>query len=182
MIGQLPQSLQVAGKELEINSDYRVVLRIFDAFADPDGETEEKMMFLLEMLYSRPEEIEDYEEAIEKALWFVNCGNKRESREQKPVYDWEQDESMIFSAVNKVAGIETRNVPYMHYWTWMGYFNEVGESLFTTVVGIREKLNSNKKLEKHEREFYRKNRDIVKIERKYSQDEKDELELLNEIV
>ncbi len=53
---------------------------------------------------------------------------------------------MIVPAVNKVAGKEIRTVPYMHWWTFFGYFMESGECLFNTVVGIRSKKAKGEKL------------------------------------
>ena len=32
---------------------------------------------------------------------------------EQPTYNWTQDEQMIFSAINKVAGRETRELEYM---------------------------------------------------------------------
>lgn len=78
---------------------------------------------------------------------------------------------MIFSAVNKVAGKETREMEYLHWWTFLGYFNEVGEGNLTFVVGIRNKLNKHKKLEKHEREFLNNNSKLVMLEKRKTKEE-----------
>ena len=67
--------------------------------------------------------------------------------------DWEKDSQLISSAINKVAGQEIRAVPYIHWWTFMGYFSAIGESPLSTVLSIRNKLVKGKKLEKWEREF-----------------------------
>lgn len=55
--------------------------------------------------------------------------------------------------MNKAAGFETRTVKYLHWWTFLGYFNEIGEGLFSSVIGIRQKLNKGKKLENTSRSF-----------------------------
>ena len=92
---------------------------------------------------------------------------------------------MIFSAVNKVAGKETRELPYLHWWTFLGYFNEIGEGTFSFVVNIRNKLNRGKKLEKDEREFLNRNKELIKLERPKSKEEMKKEEevkkLLNEV-
>lgn len=59
--------------------------------------------------------------------------------------------------------METRDLPYLHWWTFAGCFNEIGEGTLTYIMVIRHKLNSGKKLEKHEREFLAKNHDMVEI-------------------
>jgi len=67
-----------------------------------------------------------------------------------------------------VAGCEVRALPYLHWWTFLGYFNEMGECLFSQIVSIRKKLKSGKKLDKQDREWYRKNRDLVDFKRIYT--------------
>lgn len=142
MIGYLPTCLEVAGKEYEINSDYRVALVIFEAFEDPELNEYDKMDVMLRCLFKDSIPPEEVNEAIEKASWFLDGGEDyREAgqQRQKKVMSWSQDEKMIFSAVNKTAGQEVRAVPYMHWWTFLGHFAEIGECLFSTVRSIREK-------------------------------------------
>ena len=42
MIGSLPTALEIGGKEYAIHSDFRVILRIYSAFADPELDEREK--------------------------------------------------------------------------------------------------------------------------------------------
>ena len=51
MIGYLPKSLTIAGKEIEIRTDYRIALNIFVAYSDPDLSIEEKVEVMLTCLY-----------------------------------------------------------------------------------------------------------------------------------
>ena len=76
MIGYLPITLEVAGKEYPICSDYRVALVIFEAFDDPELNEYDKMAVMLNCLYKEPDSIprEAYNEAIEKASWFLDGG------------------------------------------------------------------------------------------------------------
>ena len=63
--------------------------------------------------------------------------------------------------MNKVAGFDVRSAPYVHWWTFLAYFNGVGEGQLSTVVGIRSKLQKGKKLEKWEQEFYTEHKDQI---------------------
>lgn len=181
MIGQLPQTLTVEGIEYPIRSDYRNVLQVFEAFSDPELEMWQKWtvaVYLIFQEFSCIEEVEQailngfqMEEACKQLAWFISADSAEKAKTEQPVYDWIKDEQIIFSAVNKVAGVETRAVPYIHWWTFLGYFSEVGESTFSFIVGIRNKLNRGTKLEKTEREFYNSNRDIVKLEPSKSKEE-----------
>ena len=170
-IGELPSSLEIGGVDYPIRTDYREALNIFAALADPELDNAEKLYVLLFNIIEDFEELppEDYEEAVQQVSWFLDGGmyvseEERERQALSPrLLDWEQDQHMIFSAVNKVAGKEVRSVEYMHWWTFLGLFKEIDEGLFTTVVEIRKKQSKGQKLEKHEREFVRENLSLVKI-------------------
>ncbi len=55
------------------------------------------------------------------------------------VMDWEQDEPILFPAINQVAGCEVRSVPYIHWWTFVGYFMEIREGIFPLYLGSGRK-------------------------------------------
>lgn len=181
MVGSLPKELFVNEKKLKIRTDYRDIILIFQAFNDDELTEQEKAIVMLECLFIDYEKIteEDLEEACKQAIWFLNCGNTLETPEQKPqLYDFEHDEQMLFSAVNKVAGKEVRSLDYLHYWTFIGYFNEIGEGMFSSVLNIRNKKAQNKKLEKWEKEFYLRNKTIIDLPKHYTQEELEELEII----
>lgn len=189
MIGQLPASLIVGGKEYAIRSDYRVILNIFQAFTDPELTNEEKCLICLKCLYVDAESIpqEDMQEAIEKAYCFVEGGDIPKSPVSKvKIFDWEQDERLIFSAVNKVAGFETRAVKYMHWFTFLGLFSEIGDGLFSQVMHIRQKKAKGKKLEKWEREFEKEHKDMILLKEKQTEkqqrEDREDEEFLSTII
>ena len=86
--------------------------------------------------------------------------------------NWEQDAGLIIPAVNKVIGKEVRAISYMHWWTFAGAYMEIGESLFSQVLSIRQKKQKHQKLEKWEQEFYQKNRSMIDLKKRYSEEEK----------
>ncbi len=188
MIGYLPKQLNINGVDRAIWSDFRTALLIFTACDDPELDEQEKVLCMIECLYQDPDSIpfEDYQEANDKACWFLEGGGKQTDnsyhQQAKKVMDWEHDEKILFSAINKVAGYETRSVDYLHLWTFLGYFNEIGECLFTTVVNIRSKKNKGKKLEKHEQEFYRENKALVDLKVKLSAEEQEEKERFEKLL
>lgn len=192
MIGNLPKQLSINGTDRAIRSDFRVALLIFQAYNDPelieDEIRREKTMTMIECLYEDFENIpqEDYHEAADRAVWFLDGGSTPDSgsihQQVKKVMDWEQDEQLIFSAVNKIAGYETRSTEYLHWWTFLGFFNEIGEGLFSTVIGIRQKLNKHKKLEKHEQEFYRENKKLIDLKVRLTPEEQAEKEYFEKLL
>ena len=105
-LGQLPVTLKVGKKEWKIRTDYRDILVIMQAFNDPELTVEEAHVVMCKILYEgwtdMPKEL--YEEAAKKALWFLDCGQEDEEDIMPvKVMDWEQDEPILFPAINQVA-------------------------------------------------------------------------------
>lgn len=187
MIGRLPEQLNINNTAREIRSDFRVALLIFQAFNDPELSLYEKSKVTVECLYVDPTfATSEMEEAYKKAVWYLDGDTEIPKGDggnyPKKVMDWEQDEQIIFSAVNKVAGCETRTKDYIHWWTFLGYFNEIGEGLFSTVINIRSKLNKGKKLDIIEKEFYKENKSLIDLDKKYSNEQQAEIDRINEIL
>ena len=189
---KLPTSLHVGGTNYKIRTDYRVILEILAAMNDPDildpGMTEdekqaEKVLTMLQILYIDFDRMppSDWKEASEKACEFIDCGIRDDGTPKPRLMDWEQDAPIIVPAVNKVCNFDVRSVKYMHWWTFFGYYMEIGECMLSTVVSIRDKKRRGKKLEKWEQEFYRNNKHIVDLRAKKaerSEEEKEELRKL----
>ncbi len=179
MIGRLPTQLEIDGLMYGIRTDYRDCLLILEAFNDIELTHEEATMVMLEILYK--DMPDNLEEATKKALWFLNCGDDsaEDKITEKPVYDWNQDEQMIFAEINKVAGHEIRLDEYMHFWTFIGLFQGIGEGYFSVVLSIRNKLNKGKSLDKTEDEFYKRNKNLIRLKPKLSQAEQEQYDFIN---
>lgn len=70
-------------------------------------------------------------------------------------------------------GQEIRALPYLHWWTFVGAFQEIGDCLFAQIIGIRQKLAKGKTLDKGEKDFYRSNRSLIDLKLKYTEREND---------
>lgn len=184
MLGELPNSVTINGREVPLNTDFRIALIVIQIMNDPNIDQGHKGVLMIDALIGL-ENLnipEDIEEAAEKCSWFMDGGKDYSKKpKEKPLMNWEQDEQIIFSAVNNVAKMEVRAQKYMHWWTFLGYYLEIQEGLFSTVLMIRQKKQKGKKLEKYEQEFYKKNKDLVDLKQTYSEEEKKEIERLNKI-
>ena len=186
MLGELPESLTVNGKEFEINTDFRIALGIMEALGDEELTDVDKAAVILINLFCEEPDPEDYEEALKQASWFLDGGVEYKTDDdeaagsnkprQKPIIDWVKDQRFIFSAVNKVAGCEVRALPNLHWFTFLGYLSEIGEGMLSTIIGIRQKRNAGKKLDKTEQEFYRKNKEIIDLKPKLTREERENME------
>ena len=181
MIGLLPESLNVGGENLPIDADFRNVLMIFAALTDKALTQDEKYYVCLRRLYKVPIPRRIAVEAVKQAFWFLDGGDIPKSKpEEIKMLDWEHDESLIMPAVSKTIGVvDVRSLPYLHWWTFLGAFGEIGEGLFSQVVHLRHKLSKGEKLSKTEKEFIRKNDDMVHLR---TAEEKAEIERLEKIL
>ncbi len=192
MIGSLPETLTVGIEDYSIRTDYRNVLQVFEAFQDPELTREEKWIVAVYLLFKNfscdndvlqaTQNGFDLGEAMKQISWFISSGQPEKQIVEFPVYDWVKDEQIIFSSVNKVAGGEIRELEYLHWWTFLGYFNEVGEGTFSFIVGIRHKLNHGKKLEKHEKEFLSHNKELVLMKKPKTKEEQKQEDAYNALL
>jgi len=183
---ELPTSVVVGDKQYPIrnNGDYRMVLDCFTILEDIELNQKERIIATLIIFYDGFEDISDIDafsdvtEAVDAMYRFFNCGQPEDvnSAPKPKLIDWEQDSTIICSAINNVARTEVRALPYLHWWTFMGYYMAVNEGFFSTIVGIRHKLATGKKLEKYEQEFRRDNmKYFIWNSRTIQQNEADEL-------
>ena len=75
----------------------------------------------------------------------------------------EQDAPLIAAAINKAAGCEVRALPYLHWWTFMAWFNSIGDGQLATLLRVRSKLRHGQKLQPWEQDYYRKNKAMVDL-------------------
>lgn len=169
----LPKTLEVCGEDRAIRTDYRVILDICAALSDPELTDEDKAFVALSVLYTDFDEIpmEHYREALEKCFWFINGGKEEPPSQSPKLVDWEQDFNMIVAPINRVVGSDVRGAEYMHWWTFLSAYYEIGDCTFAQVVRIREHLARGKKLEKQDREWYNKNRHLVDLKTHYTEEE-----------
>jgi hypothetical protein len=169
---ELPTSVIVEDKEFKIREagDFRVVLDCFSALGDIDMGENYRVLASLIIFY------EDFDEdtiaecseqelvsLVKEMYKFFNCGKEETSKTNNlKLIDWDTDSQMIISAINNVAGKEIRLEPYVHWWTFLGYYMSIGESVLATVVSIRNKILKGEKLEKWEQKFRHENPDMFK--------------------
>lgn len=177
---ELPICLSVGGENWKIRTDFRAILDIIKYFNDPEYEPDEQWEICLDILY------EDYaqmpysirNEAAEKAVEFIDMGIKDDGKRKPHTMDWEQDAVIIIPAVNKVIGRDVRSMEYLHWWTFLSAYMEIGESLFSEVLNIRQKKAKGKKLEKYEQEFYKENKKIIDLNINKPQRSQEEIDAL----
>lgn len=173
-IWSFPTSLNIEGVDYAIRTDYRVILDLLVALNDPElTDLNNKISaymqsrVILEIMFPDCDNIpqEHIQEALDKVAEFIDMGVGDDSKKPKTM-DWEQDAPIIIPAINKVLNKEIRAEKYMHWWTFLGAYMEIGEGLFSNVIHIRQKKAKGKKLEKWEQEFYKENKSLIDFQHK----------------
>lgn len=170
MTWSLPKTVEIQGVEYQINWDYRCILDIFEALADPELDSREKSAAVLICFYPDAEKIPPgcVDEAIRKCFDFINCTQDSENRKSPRLVDWNQDFLYICGPVNRVLGRDVREAESLHWWTFLSAYMEIGDCTFAQIVNIRDKLAHGKSLDKQERKWYQQNRHLVDFKDKYS--------------
>lgn len=180
----LPKSVEINDQNFSIRYDFRVILTIFEVLNDEELSDEERAYTALKLFFVDFDNIPDYDEAIGKMFWFINGGKTPDDKKKDPeLIDWEKDFPLIISPINRVLGEEIReseydpdeNVGGVHWFTFLSAYMEIGDCLFAQVIRIRELKAKGRALDKSDREFYRRNKDVVDIPKRISREEADTL-------
>lgn len=179
----LPTTIDIDGTEYPIRTDFRAVISVLCCFSDPDFDDLDKIIITLDALVkdfeTMPQEL--WAKAYEQVMAFIDMGQESESSGPR-LMDWEQDAPIIIPSINKVLGKEIRSLDYMHWWTFLGAYMEIGQGLFSNVVSIRNKKAKNIKLEKDEQTFYRENKKLIDLKPRLTDEEKAQKEYLNNLL
>ena len=177
----LPTTLTVAGTDYPIHGDFRDILEIFGVLQDESLPEFIRWYTALVLFYEGEIPPQHRQEAMETMADFFRAGAE-ESAGGESLLDWQQDAPLIAADINKVACQEVRALPFVHWWTFLGWFHAIGEGQLSTVVTIRDKLRRGKKLEEQEREFYRVNRGLVERKKRLSPEEQAVRERLQKLL
>ena len=175
MMYELPSSVAVCEKEYAIETDFRAILDIFSVMSDGDLTRGEQTIGILGIFYkdflSMPSEC--FEEAVRKIFWFINGGKEEKQGKPPKLMDWEQDFQYLIAPINRIVGQEIRSIEYLHWWTFLSYYQEIGDCYFAHIVRIRDLKARGKLKDKADKEFYRKNKEVIDLKTRYSEIEEE---------
>lgn len=159
----LPTTVEVAGQTFAIRSDYRAVLDAIAALRDEELPQAWRLAAFLKVMYPQHERLPDAEGGFAAAMEFVNLGRPlpENQPERIALVHWDTDVQLIAPAVDKVLGYSCRACAYLHWWDFVGAFQNIGKGLFAQVVAIRDKRARGQALDKAERAFARENEELI---------------------
>ena len=179
---ELPREAQIRGKTYHLHTDFREILKIFSHLQDESLPEFVRWYVALALFYEEEIPEEDFSEAAAFFCRFVNGGQEEPQNPGPQLLHWEQDALDIVADVNKVAGREIRALPFVHWWTFLGWFHAIGQGQLSTVVAIRQKLQGKQKLEPWEQDFYRQNKAMVDMKAPLTEEEQAEKDRLNQLL
>ena len=182
-----PLSVTIDGEEFEIEGkcDYRVILDCIEVYEDTNFDTLTQHQTALTIFYKEPQKIKNAEEAIKQMLRIIDCemeddaqiGQNESLEPPLRLMSWKHDFKFIAPAINRVLGYDVRTPnKYVHWWTFMGAFQEIGECTWSTFVSIRKKRAKHEKLEEWEQKVYRENKQHIDLPQNLTDEEKEWLD------
>lgn len=169
----LPAALSVGGEDRPIRTDYRAALDCFLALTDSDLDEANKALEVLDILYIDEIAPEDWQEALQQAMWYLRGGEEENKKKSPQLVSWVQDFTIIAAPISKIIGQDIRGMEHLHWWSFLSAYMSIGDCFFAEVVAIRDKRARGKSLDKAEREFYRRNQDIINIKKPLTESEED---------
>jgi hypothetical protein len=180
LINDPPTELCVDDVIYPIDADYRNCLVALSAFDDANLSNREQWSIALYRLfadvpgYPESKVPQDIEKAAERAAWFLNCGEEMKPAKEGKLYSFSHDDKLIRSAIEKSRSIRLKDAGFIHWWEFVYYFFDLDENcFFSRVMGIRYRRSTGK-LTKEDREFIRRNPDIINIPDPTSSEEQQE--------
>ena len=182
-----PVSVMIDGEEFEIenNCDYRVILDCIEIYEDRNLDLTTQHQSALIVFYKEPKKIKNIEEAVKQMLRVIDCKSEEEFElnsvsqiETLPrIMSWKKDFKFIAPAVSRILGYDVRTPKkFTHWWTFMGAYQEIGESVWSTFISIRRKKIKGEKLEEWEQKIYRENKNDIDLPQNLTEEEQEWLD------
>lgn len=157
----LPTRLEVAGRQIPIRADFRQILRILAVLSEEEQPEFLRWCKALKLFYTQPIVPHERTLAAQRLCDFITCGHP--GQKGRRLLCWQHDAPVIAMEVNRVAGQEIRQLEFLHWWTFLGWFHAIGDGPLAQILSIRRKLATGEQLTKEERLFYRQNRSRIRL-------------------
>lgn len=184
----LPSSIDVNGRKIAINTDFRVWIKYEELMLDEDKKAEKQIM---EVLYTclvddfTITSLDDLEKLFDGLLSFYGLGQKIEnSKEEKEseedsdfsspskIYSFEHDWSYIYSAYMECYNINLFT-DHLHWWEFKALFNSLNDKcLFSKIMSFRS-MQITSKMSKDEKKYYRQMKKLYALPDERSEEEKE---------
>lgn len=135
-----PTSLIVDGEDYPINWGHRECLDIMVELEKGDLTPLEQTVYVVQKLFI--EIPDDFEKAVEQALWFMHGGKPLEEAAGRadPIrtYSYEQDAELIYAAFSTRHGIDLATAN-LHWWRFRALFSDLRDTTFSELCSMRKR-------------------------------------------
>lgn len=169
---RLPTAVEIDNKTYELNTDFRICIKIILAFEDNVLIMQEKQVLMLNLLYK--EIPENNIIACDMAIKFLNCGEKGQESSVSSLgrlYSFEKDSKYIYSAIKQSHNVDLEQVEYLHWWKFVYMFLDLNENCFFNRIIYMRRQKKLGKFTKEELEMYNCIRDIIDLPEVYDEEE-----------
>lgn len=179
---QLPRQARLGDQTFRLNADFRDILEMLQYLQDETQPAYFRWQTVLALFYEPLPPAHLQKQAMDYFLQFLQGGSTQEASAGPALLDWQQDAPLIIADINKAAGQEIRAMPFVHWWTFLSWFHAIGQGQLSAVVSIRDKLARGKRLEGWEQEYYRQNRQRIRLQKPRSPEEDAQKERLERLL
>ncbi|MBK5243343.1 bacteriophage Gp15 family protein [Clostridium sp.] len=183
LIDILPLVVEIDGIEYDINSNFRNSAIFELMMGDNDLDDKQKIEQALLLYY--PIIPDNINLAMEQLLWFYRCGkdiiksNKSGKGKSTQIYDFDFDDDYIYSAFLDQYGIDLQDAD-LHWWKFKALFKSLKEdNEIVKIMGYRS-MDLSKIKDKEQKAYYKKMKDLYKIQSHASKDEIEKLESIQD--
>lgn len=189
LIEGLPSSIDVNGRKIAINTDFRVWIKYEELMLDEEKEADKQIMEVLDTCLLDDftiTSLDDLEKLFDGLLSFYGLGQKIENSKEKKeseeedsdfsnpskIYSYEHDWSYIYSAYMECYNINlfTAN---LHWWEFKALFNGLNDKcLFSKIMSFRS-MKITSKMSKDEKKYYRQMKKLYALPDERTEEEKE---------
>lgn len=132
---RFPESVRIDGVIYPLNTDFKVGLKIMEAYEDPRLVMVEKQIVMCGLLYKTMPE--DFSKAVRAAVKFLDGGDAPKEVKGGRTYSFVKDAAYIYSAMLQTHRVDLQTAE-MHWWKFKALFMDLGEeTTFQRMVGLR---------------------------------------------
>lgn len=178
LIDTLPETVTVDGRDVFIRTDFRISIMFELLVSDTELSQKQKLQQML-LLYF--DDIPDNtDEAVEQVLSFYACGKQGKKNSsstgrneiKSPIYSFEYDDGLIFSAFYDQYGIDLNDIEHLHWWKFRAMFDALKEDNEIVKVMRYRATDLSTIKDKHERNRIAKLKAIYALPSNMTVDEK----------
>ena len=171
-----PEYAEIKCKKYKINTSFSVALKCLKINNDENISDFERALAIIYLLFGFIPD-DDIELFLEKAIKYLECGEKPKDIEQEKDMDYEKDWKYIVASFMSDYSIDLSKVD-LHFWQFYTLIQGLTEkSVLNRVRGIRSYDLSSIKDEKFKEKMKKAKKEVALDEEEYSDEE---LEQINE--